>query len=224
MTAGVKSTPWDERAFGIATFALDNANIDTLEMTDKPGHYTVKVDPLQSKKTLHEHGFYYCDTLMQPFLTEDRFQFYKNSLVGIDSDLSSLDELSAIANNVFRHDRFHRDFNLSASGAGKRYHNWLRQIHREGQVWPLKYDRRLAGFLASKGGHILLYGVKREFQSGGLSKYFWSEGCKKLFSEGHRELSTSVSASNLAMVNLVVSLGFRFREAVDVYHKYIHED
>jgi ribosomal protein S18 acetylase RimI-like enzyme len=57
------------------------------------------------------------------------------------------------------------------------------------------------------------------FRGKGLAKYLWSTGCRELFKRGHKELSSSISAANLAVLNLYSSLGFRFRNAVDVYHR-----
>jgi ribosomal protein S18 acetylase RimI-like enzyme len=45
--------------------------------------------------------------------------------------------------------------------------------------------------------------------------------CAELARQGAPELTSSISATNLAALNLYVSLGFRFRNPVDVYHRVI---
>ncbi|HET7628499.1 MAG TPA: GNAT family N-acetyltransferase [Bacillales bacterium] len=216
----IRPTPWDEKAFDIRTFVLDEASEETLRQTCEPGHYTVKMDPLASKKAVVMHGFYYGDTLLKPVVSRSTFRPFKNDRCAV-ADMSNIAAAQQIAAAVYRHDRFHRDFNMSNSGADKRFANWLAQLHEEDTVWKLTHDESLAGFAGIQDDHIVLYGMRPSFQGRGFSKYFWSLICKKLFANGYGEVSTSISACNVAMVNLTASLGFRFREAVDVYHKYV---
>jgi ribosomal protein S18 acetylase RimI-like enzyme len=76
----------------------------------------------------------------------------------------------------------------------------------------------VAGFFAFSRNKILLHALSESFRGKGLAKYFWSAACEKLFSQGFSELISSISASNLAVLNLYASLGFRFRKPLDVYH------
>ena len=55
----------------------------------------------------------------------------------------------------------------------------------------------------------------------GIAKYLWGAVCADLVRHGARELTSSISATNLAALNLYVALGFRFRNPVDVYHRVI---
>ena len=68
---------------------------------------------------------------------------------------------------------------------------------------------------------LVLHAVSEKFRGGGLAKYLWSVACKDLFGRGHQELTSSVSAANLPVVNLYASLGFRFRNSLDVYHRLV---
>ena len=67
----VIATPWDSRIFGFNTFEIVDTSDGNLKKTlerifqeNRLGHYTVKLNPLNNKKILHEFGFYYCDTLI----------------------------------------------------------------------------------------------------------------------------------------------------------------
>lgn len=220
MTEKIKSTPWDARAFGVDTYELEDARKETLqEAANKPGHFTVKVDPLSSKKNLHDHGFYYCDTLLKPSCKKQKFQPFTDESISL-SDGIAVDELVSISSGSYQHGRFHRDFNVKKEWADRRYDRWLAQLYDENRVWGLLYDGVLAGFFAFNGDQILLQVLKPDFQGRGLSKYFWTTACQALFAKGHEEISTSISACNLVIVNLVTALGFRFKGAVDVYHKF----
>lgn len=220
MDASINNTPWDTKVFGIDTYEIVDPSTRTLSKTvDIPGHFTVKVDPLASKQELHNYGFYYCDTLLKLVCLKEHFHSYDDERVSI-SEYTPLEELLKVSDGVFRHGRFHRDFNLDPGLADERYNRWLTQIYNEGHIWGFLFDGELAGFLACNGNHISLIALEKGFHGRGLAKYFWTPACRALFYRGYKELSTSISACNLAMFNLVSSLGFKPREAVDVYHKF----
>ncbi|HET7658632.1 MAG TPA: GNAT family N-acetyltransferase [Bacillales bacterium] len=220
MDANIRYTPWDSEVLGMDTYELTDSSDQTLSKTTNiPGHFTVKVDPLSTKQYLHEFGFYYCDTLLKPCCRKDQFLKYINSRIRI-SEREELNDLLAISNGAYRHGRFHRDFNVGKPGAHKRYDRWLSQLYKENVVWGLLYDKELAGFAAIKENGILLYALKEKFRGRGLGKSFFSSVCDQLFQMGNEEIYTSVSACNLAMINMVMSVGFRIKEVVDVYHKF----
>lgn len=219
MAETIKYTPWDAKAFGIDTYELENDNEETLRMANRTaGHYTVKVDPLASKRRLHEYGFYYCDTLLKPYCRIEHFRPFADGRISLSEDVS-LNELVDVSSGAYKHGRFHRDFMIPKENADRRYDRWLAQLYRDNKVWALLYDGDLAGFFAFSDNHILLQVLQDSYQGRGLSKYFWTTACERLFHKGFDELTTSISACNLAMVNLVTSLGFKFKDAVDVYHK-----
>lgn len=222
MTDKIKFTPWDARAFGVDTYELEDDQEPTLQETAEiPGHFTVKVDPLSSKKQLLDHGFYYCDTLLKPFCKQQNFRSFMDESISL-TDGISVDELVSISSGSYQHGRFHRDFNVKKEWADRRYDRWLAQLYDENRVWGLLYDKELAGFFAYHDDQVLLQVLTDEFKGRGLSKYFWTTACQTLFARGYDEIQTSISACNLVMVNLVTALGFRFKEAVDVYHKLNH--
>jgi hypothetical protein len=43
--------------------------------------------------------------------------------------------------------------------------------------------------------------------------------CDELYAQGQLEISSSISAANLAAANLYLTLGFRPQHPVDVYHR-----
>lgn len=218
---GLIPTPWDRVVFGFATWEVANPVEDVLAgLGAHPGHYTIKLDPLSSKELLHRHGFYYCDTLLEPFADRGRLVAVHHDQVGID--LAPIkDEVLKISHGAFRHGRFHRDFNLDPALADRRYDQWTGQLCDERNVFGLTFAGELAAFFGFRDSKIVLHAVAERFQGKGLAKYLWSRACCELFGRGHDELSSSVSASNLAIVNLYASLGFRFRNPVDLYHRMV---
>lgn len=214
----ITPTPWDERALGMPTFEVLSYDRETLGMAlQTPGHYTIKVDPLTSKALLHEHGFYYCDTLLEAHCPSGHFIDHPHEHASISRDIDMPHALR-IAMEAFSHGRFHRDFNLPVERANKRYALWLEDLQREGQVYGLMFEGRQAGFMACKGAHLALHAIDIQHRGQGIAKYLWSAACRELFSQGHGELSSSVSAGNVTVVNLYAGLGFRFRSPRDIYH------
>ncbi len=214
--------PWDSAVFGLEAYEITACSRKALEMTAHvPGHYTVRVDPLASKQLLHEFGFYYCDTLIEPYCAVGRFSAFEHVAVRVSRDVD-LDPLLAICHGAFSHGRFHRDFKLPPSQADKRYENWLTQLHTAGNVYVLLYRDELAGFIAVDGNRLVLHAVTESLRGQGVAKFLWTPVCKALFDHGYDEIMSSVSAANLATINLYATLGFRFRKPVDLYHRIVY--
>lgn len=219
MPHNFKQSPWDSMVFGIPTYEIDEPSSQNLETSKHfPGHYTVRIDPLASKHLLHEHGFYYCDTLIEPHCKPERFIAINDKDVSISHD-TSLQPLLDICHGAFSHGRFHRDFNLTPSHADQRYDNWLSQLYEAGQVYGLFYQGILAGFIAVNENRLVLHAVTQSLRGKGLATRLWTPVCRTLFDQGFHEISSSVSASNLAVVNLYAAMGFRFRNPVNIYHR-----
>jgi len=80
------------------------------------------------------------------------------------------------------------------------------------------YRDELAGFFGYSINKIVLHALSENYRGRGLAKCLWSAACKELFDLGHGEIVSSISVSNVAVLNLYASLGFRFRNPLDVYH------
>jgi hypothetical protein len=158
-----KSSPWDTAAFGISAYEISPPTAEALEMAMQlPGHYTVRVDPLASKHLLHDRGFYYCDTLIEPYCTEERFVPFDDTDVSVCKDLA-LEPLLRICHGAFSHGRFHRDFNLTQAKADQRYDNWLSQLHLAGKAYGVLYRGEFAGFIAVDGNRLVLHALAELF-------------------------------------------------------------
>jgi len=211
-------TLWDKKVFGIDTFEIKHCSEDIIEhILKRPGHYTVKVEPLTSKKLLHDYGFYYCDSLIEPYCTPDMFIFYKDKMINISKEIA-FEDIVFIVRGAFVYGRFHRDFNIDTQLADLRYENWLKELYESGRCFGMLYGGEIAGFFGFTGNKIVLHALNEKYRGKGLAKYFWCAACKELFAMGYNELISSISAVNLSVLNLYASLGFRFRNPVDIYH------
>jgi L-amino acid N-acyltransferase YncA len=214
-----KPSPWDSAVFGVDAYEITDPSRESLEVAVcVPGLYTVRVHPLASKRLLHDYGFYYCDTLIEPYCKAERFVPFDDVAASLSRYVAQ-EPISAICHGAFSHGRFHRDFNLSRAQADKRYDNWLAQLHAAGDVYGLLYQDELAGFIAVDGNRLVLHAIAESFRGRGLAKFLWTSVCRALFDQGYSELVSSVSVTNLAVVNLYATLGFRFRNPADLYHR-----
>jgi hypothetical protein len=215
----IRPTPWDTAVFGVPTWELTEYSEQALQhAAQTSGHYTLKVDPLSDKRLLHEYGFYYCDTLIEPRCDAHRLRAVRHAEATISRDVDPGLAL-AICHGAFEHGRFHRDFNLSRAAADLRYDNWLKQLLEARQVYGLYWQGVLAGFIGCSADTLVLHAVAEAHRGKGRSKYWWSEVCGELLESGHREIKSSVSAANLAAINLYASLAFAFGRPQDVYHR-----
>ena len=214
----IKPTPWDTAAFGMPTWELTEYSEEALQQAAQmSGHHTLKVDPLADKKLLQEYGFYYCDTLIEPHCNATRLRAVQHPDATISRNVDVQQALT-ICHGTFAHGRFHRDFNLPKGAADLRYDNWLKQLLEAQQVYGLYWQNQLAGFIGYSGNSLVLHAVAEKYRGNGWSKYWWSAVCGELLETGHDEVKSSISASNLPVLNLYVSLGFTFKNAHDIYH------
>lgn len=214
----IKPTPWDTAAFAMPTWELTEYSETSLQQAAQAvGHYTLKVDPMADKRLLHKHGFYYCDTLLEPHCNAIRLRVVQHPDATISKEIDA-EQAIAICHGAFSHGRFHRDFNLPKAAADLRYDNWLKQLLDAQQVYGLYWQGALAGFIGHNGNNLVLHALATQCRGKGWSKYWWSAVCSELLKTGHHEVKSSISASNLAVLNLYASLGFTFKNPQDIYH------
>ena len=214
-------TPWDNRIFGINTFEVLDYSEETLSKTTSKGLYALKLDPLSNKALAQKFGFYYCDTLMVPECKSEFLQVFNDEKLTFDLE-TDIKEILPISNGAYSHGRFHRDFNISKNNADERYNQWLLDIHSKGSIFALRYEEKLAGFIAVHQNELQLHAIHESYRGKGYAKFWWFQVCQFLYAQGNQSLKSSVSASNLAVVNLYSNLGFKFVSTKDIYHKLVN--
>ncbi|PKO43616.1 MAG: GNAT family N-acetyltransferase [Betaproteobacteria bacterium HGW-Betaproteobacteria-22] len=218
----ISQTPWDSKVFGLFTAEINTYSEEAIQACYRQaGLYTLKLNPLADKSLANKHGFYYCDTLLQPVCKRTDFVAFENLNTSISLSANNKEALLNICLNAFTHGRFHRDFHITKQQADQRYVNWLGELIDNHKVFSLLYQGELAGFIATKNNQLLLHAIAENFRGQGLAKYWWSGVCRTLFEQGFETVESSISASNLAVVNLYASLGFKTQSATDVYHKFV---
>lgn len=212
-------TPWDTKALDVDCYEILNPTLEDYQISNAQlGHYTVKIDPLADRELLHKNGFYYCDTLITPYCKKESFNPFIDTNVGFKK-IKSFGDLKSLEFSRFIHGRFHKDFNVSVDKADRRYTLWLESLTENNCVYLIQYGSVNVGFIAVNGSHLLLHAISEEYKGKGLAKYLWTPLCNKLLEE-NSEITSQISASNLPVLNLYASLGFKFRNVVDVYHKF----
>ena len=217
----LKTTPWDTLAFGIPTWELNEYSEKSLQLAiQTAGHYSIKVEPLSNKRLLNQYGFYYCDTLLEPRCNAARLRQTQHPDATISKEVDA-EAVVLIGQGAFAHGRFHRDFNLPKAAANLRYSNWLKQLLESKQVYGLYWRGKLAGFIGYNTNRLVLHAVAEEYRGKGLAKFWWSLLCAELLAAGSDEITSSISASNLAVLNLYASLGFSFSYPQDIYQRMV---
>jgi hypothetical protein len=214
----IKATPWDKAVFGMPTWELLEYSESALQQALRTvGHHTIKVNPLADKRLLHECGFYYCDTLIEPSCNAVRLRSAQHPDSTISKEVDRKLAL-AICHGAFTHGRFHRDFNIPKASADLRYDKWLEQLLEEQTVYGLYWRGVLAGFIGYYGNDLVLHAVANRYRGKGLSKYWWSAVCAELLNDGYAIVKSSISVTNLSVLRLYISLGFYLNSSKDIYH------
>jgi GNAT superfamily N-acetyltransferase len=214
----IKPTPWDSIVFGMPTWELlEYSEASLILATNTSGHHTIKVNPLINKKLLHDYGFYYCDTLIEPYCNKYLLKIAKHPNSSISREFDK-QQLLKICHGAFKHGRFHRDFNLPLTASDQRYNNWLEQLIESNQVYALFWQDRLAGFIGYSENNLVLHAVSETYRGQGLAKFWWSSACAEILNNGHQSVKSSISTTNIPVLRLYASLGFSFCNPQDVYH------
>lgn len=218
---GIIKTPWDSVIFNIPTYEIKIPSETNLRWANSNrGHYTLKVDGLYPRGYLEKFGFYHTDTMLEPWVTRDKFlpaEIINHATIRLVQNMNT--EIREIATTSFFYDRYHKDSNLPPHLSSARYGVWIEDIiNKNGYLYSLEYFEHTIGFFAGNKNKIILHAISRKHQGKKLSGVFWTLCCSDLFKKGHTELCSSISAANLAVLNLYASLGFKFRNIKEVYH------
>jgi ribosomal protein S18 acetylase RimI-like enzyme len=161
--------------------------------------------------------------LIEPYCRKEQLLFHSHPEITI-RNTGSIEELLSISHKAYSHGRFHRDFNINKELADLRYDNWSKELFDSGKCLFLYYQEEVAGYFAVEKNKVVLHALKDKYRGRGLAKPFWSMAYRIIFESGVNEATSSISVCNEAIMNLYVSIGFRFRNPIDVYHRLIESN
>ncbi len=235
---------WDETAFGIPVASIDRLRVvndadarkafEAFEQwRDEQGVAIVScrlaLSALDESMFLEDRGFRFIETILLPRLEHIDRQFGDDAndedLVVGHADEADLASLRQIATNAFVSQRYHVDPRIDTHDADQRYLRWIDDARHHPTQQLLK--------IASREGVVGMFIVERvdgrrvywhltalgeDFRGRGMAKRAWQAVLTHHRADGIDAVSTRISASNLAALNLYASLGFRFGPAEMTFH------
>ena len=179
----------------------------------------VPADRLADSMFLEERGFRFIELNYLPQLTDlqARRPSGVSGLRVVPADASNRDELADMAAQVFRFGRLHQDPRVAPELGDRRYRAWMTNAfsHPRQHVLKCIQDRTIVAFFVLESpqpNHCFwsLIGLAPGLQGKGLGKQVWNAVLDHHREQGVEVVSTSISSLNVAVLNLYVSLGFRF--------------
>jgi len=233
-------------SFAVAASFLGNPDeatlrgaLDTTRRTHDRFFVQARCSPdSRTAQLLESNGFYCVETTLRPSLVLersaalDRFSTDPSQVLPRRYPLADLElrcvtpqtgmagAIASIAAESFVDDRFHADHNCPAGVAGRRYRLWVGDLFRDESVAmdALVLRGEPVAFMASRGGDLLLAGFGRRHASSGLGEFFWLSVLDRLRAGGVMRVTTRISVSNVAVLNLYARLNFKLRDPEMTFH------
>lgn len=173
---------------------------------------------LRESMLLEAERFRFIEMVYCPILeTHYRMQHSDGRLVIDDALPEDIQAIEAIAGAAFVTGRFVLDWRLDSERSNCRYQHWVRNSFRGDRHKVLKatLDRKLIGFFiveerSSVDVYWHLTAIAPEWQGKGLGRMLWAQMAARHFKDGFGRIETTISAHNVAILNLYAALGFRF--------------
>jgi RimJ/RimL family protein N-acetyltransferase len=245
LTAAV--VPWDTEVFGFPV-----AQIYTLEVTDpllcateayqgfqawldtnqvRVASCRLPHDRLRESMFLEAQGFRFVEMVLHPRIEAlGGLEIPVDCITIVPAQEADLAALQGIAERAFSHERYHLDPRLESYLADLRYGRWVRNSlnhPRQRLLKVLDGERLVACFIveARKKGEVYwhLTAVSPEYQGQGYGRRVWQAMLRRHGEEGFESVTTTISARNVAVLNLYARLSFRFLPPEMTFH-WVWED
>lgn len=240
-----EAVPWDAAVFGFPV-----AQIHTLDLIDPVGaaaeydafqrwldaervHVVscrLPHDRLRESMFLESHGFRFVEMVLHPKMDNiQALDLPEDNLLVASASKADLPELEQIAERAFSHERYHVDPRLDRKLADLRYGRWVRNSLDHPTQKLLKIadtGRPLAFFLVeSRDGSAYwhLTAVAPEWQGRGYGLRVWQTMLRHHQAEACQQITSTISARNVAVLNLYAKLNFRFAPPEMTFH-WVRED
>ena len=133
---------------------------------------------------------------------------------------------SEIYKNIFKTDRVYLDPVFSKQQAARRYDLWIQDLILAGNIpYKVMYNREVVGFYLNKEKEPnvfdgLLAATYHAFEGSGMGYCIQYAGIKSAFDMGARKYIGHVSANNLTVLKILLSIGFQIKTVEYVFTKH----
>lgn len=235
------SVPWDRDVFGFPVVQIQELEvIDSHRAMSDYADFRAWLDSgqvrivssrlpdhqLRESMFLEANGFRFVEMVLHPTLENLQSRnIPQDDLLIAPAQESDLPLLQEIAERAFRHERYHVDPRLDPRLADLRYGRWVANSlgHPQQRLLKITHGERLVAlFLVesrdSRTAYWHLTAVSPRFQGSGYGYRVWQSMLRYHQAEGCEGLMTTISARNVAVLNLYAKLGFRFRPPEMTFH------
>jgi len=236
-----RAVPWDRDAFGFSVVQIEDVAVndpqgamrDYVRFQDWLDSGQVRIvssrlplDQLRASMFLEANGFRFIEVVLHPTLSNlQSMSIPEDGLSVAFAQESDLPALQDIAEHAFRHERYHVDPRLDSRLGDVRYSRWVGNSLRHPVQRLLKIEdgeRLVALFLVESrddgSAYWHLTAVSPTCQGLGIGYRVWRSMLRYHQAQGCVGLTTTISARNVAVLNLYAKLGFRFLPPEMTFH------
>jgi RimJ/RimL family protein N-acetyltransferase len=240
----LRSTPWDEVAFGYPTreilsllYADAQSGARLMQRLEEHNRARqvglcfgrIHADARNHIALLQEFGYDFVEASYEIGRGLHRFEppmDFRHDFPLRPARSEDVDQLVDIAVHDFDYGRFHEDPRLGDELNRRRQANWIRNLSASSKPIVVHESAgRVMSFMCfeyqGECSHWILGGSRRE--AGYLSAFLWSALLVRLRQEGIRRVTTLISAANCPVANLYARFGFRFDRLLIGLHKHYRQ-
>jgi hypothetical protein len=174
-------------------------------------------------------NFGYCNTETTILVERGTNNFNPDNILGKlkftirDYQIRDSEEIQSMAFNVFNYGRFHEDPYISVEHAKNRNKNWIIDLATSSKIIVGEINTTIFGFMAfsieGNKASLQLGGVKSNFTI--YSYPFWEKVFLEIKNRYEvQRISSTISSSNIRILNLYSSFGFKYSQTYFGYHKH----
>jgi RimJ/RimL family protein N-acetyltransferase len=198
---------------------LDNNNIHLVSCR-LPHHQ------LKESLFLESQSFRFIEMVLHPHLNKlQQLHIPNDNLIIVPANKADIPSLLLIAENAFKHERYHVDPRLDRKLGDLRYGKWVENSFHHPTQCLLKIlnDKQLLGFFiveynAKEPVYWHLTAIAPQWQGMGYGLRVWKAMLKHHQEAGYDAITTTISARNSAVLNLYAKLDFRFLSPDMTFH------
>jgi RimJ/RimL family protein N-acetyltransferase len=239
LTANV--VPWDTEAFGFPVAQIYEFEVidSSLLMQDyrkfeqwldageiRIASCRLPHDRLRESIFLESRGFRFIEMVLHPTIEKlQSLHIHPDDLIIVPALESDLPAMRDIAERAFGHERYHIDPRLDTGLGDMRYGRWVTNSFnhpKQRLLKVMKGDHIVALFIVefreNQLGYWHLTAIAPEWQGQGYGQRVWRAMLRHHQAEGRDGVMTTISARNVAVLNLYAKLDFRFLPPEMTFH------